>query len=190
MVPSAFLLNISSFLTSSGNVNRLMLAAMFSMSYVGMPHIWYGDEIGMVGGKDPDCRRPFDWRYTGDPRKVALRDFYGTITRLRRDTAVLSRGDFTALATNGKGYAFARDLDGKVAVSFFNAGPSPVTLTLPAGVLKDLAGGEALELKVLVGSDSFPRSVGDDLKTGRMLRIDSQDMEITVPGMSGAILLN
>ncbi|MCK4549408.1 MAG: hypothetical protein KAU49_04535, partial [Candidatus Krumholzibacteria bacterium] len=39
------------FLTSAKDVRRLMLAAMFSMSYVGMPHIWYGDEVGMTGGK-------------------------------------------------------------------------------------------------------------------------------------------
>jgi cyclomaltodextrinase / maltogenic alpha-amylase / neopullulanase len=178
------------FLTSAGNVNRLMLAAMFSMSYVGMPHIWYGDEIGMVGGKDPDCRRPFDWRYSGDPRKAALRDYYGSITRLRRDTPVLSRGDFTALATQGKGYAFARDLDGKLAVSLFNAGPTPVTLTLSAATLKGLAGGEAVDLTVRVGSDSFPRSVGDDLKAGRTVTVDSDDLVVTIPGMSGAVLLN
>ncbi len=70
------------YLTTTKDVKRLMLAALFQMSYVGMPHIWYGNEVGMEGGKDPDCRRPFDWNYEGDPRKVALRDYYGTITRL------------------------------------------------------------------------------------------------------------
>ncbi len=177
------------FLTSAGSVNRLMLGAMFSMSYVGMPHIWYGDEVGMVGGKDPDCRRPFDWRYEGDPRKVALRDFYGKITRLRRDTEVLRRGGFTALATEGKGYAFARDLDGRLAVGLFNAGPSPVTLTLPVDELVRLAGKDRFGMKVIVGPDAFPRATGGTLVTDATVAIGDTDLEVTLPGMSGAILM-
>ncbi len=178
------------YLTSSGNVNRLMLGAMFSMTYVGMPHIWYGDEIGMLGGKDPDCRRPMDWRYAGDPRRKALRDYYGTIGRLRRDTKVLRRGGFVALATEGKGYAYARVLDGKMAVVFLNAGPTPVKLTLPAEAVADLQkAGCDLKMKVVVGTESFPRSLGADLTTGKEMDLGS-GLEITIPGLSGAILLN
>ena len=46
------------------------MAVFFQMTYVGVPHIWYGDEIGMMGGNDPDCRRPFNWKYTEDADKV------------------------------------------------------------------------------------------------------------------------
>ena len=71
-----------------------------------------------------------DWRYEGDPRRQALRDYYGKITRLRRDTPVLRRGSFTTLATEGEATPVARELDGKLAVALFNAGTTPVTLTL------------------------------------------------------------
>jgi glycosidase len=179
------------FLTSAGDVRRLMLGAMFSMTYVGMPHIWYGNEVGMVGGKDPDCRRPMDWRYEGDPRKAELRDYYGTITRLRRDTPVLSRGSFTTLATSGKGYVFARELDGKLAISAFNAGPSPVTLTLTSEALQGLTKpGAEMVFDVQVGPDAFPRATGGSFKSGDKLDLRAGDVEITLPGMSGAILLN
>ncbi|MBK7187384.1 MAG: hypothetical protein IPH86_01470 [bacterium] len=179
------------FLTSAGDVRRLMLGAMFGMTYVGMPHIWYGNEVGMVGDKDPDCRRPMDWRYAGDPRRQALRDFYGKVTRLRRDTAVLKRGSFTALETNGKGYLVARELDGKLAVAAFNAGQSPVTLTLSQAALKDLAGaGATLVLRAEVGPDLFPQAAGASFKTGDKLDLRGGDIQITVPALSGAILLN
>ena len=178
------------FLTSAGSVQRMQLAAMFSMAYVGMPHIWYGDEVGMTGGKDPDCRRPFDWRYEGDTRKQALRDYYGQITRLRRDTPVLSRGEFRALATDGRGYAFARYRDGKLAVAVFNAGPSPVDLVLSAEALADLVGDGKTKLKVVVGSDSFPRTAGGNIAAGQSFDFGKGDLKIQVPGMSGAILLN
>ncbi len=179
------------YLTTAGDVRRLMLGAMFSMSYVGMPHIWYGDEVGMVGGKDPDCRRPMDWRYEGDPRRQALRDYYGTITRLRRDTPVLSRGSFTTLVTEGRGMAIARELDGKLAVSLFNAGSSPVTLTLSEAQLRGLAGeGASLQLEAIVGPDAFPRAAGASFQTGDKLDFGGGDVEITLPGLSGAMLLN
>ena len=48
----------------------------------------YSQMVVMVGDKDPDCRRPMDWRYAGDPRRQALRDFYGKVTRLRRDLTI------------------------------------------------------------------------------------------------------
>ncbi len=178
------------FLTSAGDIRRLMLGAMFSMTYVGMPHIWYGDEVGMAGGKDPDCRRPFDWRYEGDPRKVAVRDYYGRITRLRRDTPVLSRGSFTALATEGRAYAYARALDGKLAVVVLNAGTSPVTMTLSASDLSALAAGGSSTLTVEVGPEVFPRSGGASLKSGDRIDLGHGDVQVTIPGLSGAILLN
>ncbi len=37
------------------------MALLFLMSYPGPPCIYYGDEIGMQGGKDPLCRASFPW---------------------------------------------------------------------------------------------------------------------------------
>jgi len=179
------------FLTSAGDVRRLMLGAMFTMTYVGMPHIWYGDEVGMTGGKDPDCRRPMDWKYEGDPRKVALRDYYGTITRLRRDTPVLRRGSFTALAAEGKGYVYARELEGRMAICAVNAGPSPVTLVLSAQDVQNLTlPGAEMVFDVEVGPEVFPRATGASFAAGDKVDLRAGDVEITLPGMSGTILLN
>jgi glycosidase len=179
------------FLTSAGDVRRLMLGAMFSMTYVGMPHIWYGNEVGMVGGKDPDCRRPMDWRYENDPRKTELREFFGTIGRMRRDTEVLRRGSFHALATQGKTYLYARVLDGAIAVGAINAGPSPETVTLSLADLQALAGsGADVVFEVMVGPDAFPRAAGASIATGEKVDLRSGDVELALPGMSGTILLN
>lgn len=50
------------FLTiSKGEVWRSRLAMIWMLTWPGSPCIYYGDEIGMEGGKDPDCRRAFPW---------------------------------------------------------------------------------------------------------------------------------
>jgi cyclomaltodextrinase / maltogenic alpha-amylase / neopullulanase len=95
--------------TADGDRRRLKLAALFQMSYLGAPHIWYGDEIGMEGQRDPDCRRPFYWNFEEDPGRVEMREFYKSVTHLRRDNPALRRGDFRLVLAKGKDYAFMRE---------------------------------------------------------------------------------
>ncbi|HDR91398.1 MAG TPA: hypothetical protein ENN75_04015 [candidate division Zixibacteria bacterium] len=50
------------FLTiAKGEDWRSRLAMIWMLTWPGSPCIYYGDEIGMEGGKDPDCRRAFPW---------------------------------------------------------------------------------------------------------------------------------
>ena len=52
--------------------------------------IYYGDEVAMTGGKDPDCRRGMLWdeaRRDGD-----MLQWYQTLLRLRREHPVITRG--------------------------------------------------------------------------------------------------
>jgi len=41
--------------------NLTLLALIMTVSFPGMFMSYYGDELGMIGGKDPDNRRPIDW---------------------------------------------------------------------------------------------------------------------------------
>ncbi len=104
---------------------------------------------------------------------------------------MLRRGSFTALQTSGKGYLIARELDGKLAVAAFNPGASPVTLTVSRDALRELAGAAApLVLQAVVGPDAFPRSEGASLRTGDKLDLRGGDVTLTLPALSGALLLN
>src|SRR4029077_7312770 len=97
------------FLTQvGGDVKRLLLAATFAMTYVGAPHIYYGDEVAMEGGPDPDCRRPFPWDWQKDPKRVAVHDVYCKLTAIRNAHAALRTGDFRTLFAEDKVYGFAR----------------------------------------------------------------------------------
>jgi cyclomaltodextrinase len=96
-------------LTKMGNnLLKTRLAYMFQFAYPGAPAIYYGDEIGLVGGKDPECRGAFLWEepiWNND-----LLRFLKTLIRLRKHHPALRRGDFIPLEQpdHPNCYAFAR----------------------------------------------------------------------------------
>jgi glycosidase len=112
------------------DVRRPMLAAVFAMTYEGAPHVYYGDEIGMEGGKDPDCRRPFIWTWSDEPERVKVRDHYKRLIAIRKEHAALRSGSFTTLVAQGRAYAFERAGAGERLITALNAGEEPVTLEL------------------------------------------------------------
>ncbi|MDP8322838.1 MAG: alpha-amylase family glycosyl hydrolase [Candidatus Stygibacter australis] len=106
---------------AGGDISTLKLASLFEMTYVGAPHIWYGDEIAMMGKHDPDCRRPFNWKYRDDPKAVALLNYYQKIIQIRKDNIALRRGTFKTLLTDGMIYSYEREYnDNKVFVIINN----------------------------------------------------------------------
>ncbi|PTX65003.1 glycosidase [Melghirimyces profundicolus] len=81
------------FLTAcGGREERMRLAVLFQMTYLGMPMIYYGDEAGMDGETDPDCRRPMLWRESD--RNGELFTLYQALLRIRRQHPALRRGDY------------------------------------------------------------------------------------------------
>lgn len=74
---------------------RLKLCVVFLLTYMGTPCIFYGDEIGLSGGDDPDCRKCMEW----DPDKQdnELYDFYKLMIALRKKNDVLRKGSFRFL---------------------------------------------------------------------------------------------
>ena len=82
---------------ANGDVSRLKLALLFQMTFIGAPHIYYGDEIAMLGGKDPDNRRPFNWKWEENPVAIDLREYYKNLIKLRLSNPLLMDGEFRFL---------------------------------------------------------------------------------------------
>jgi len=106
-----------------GDKAALSLATLFQMAFPGAPCIYYGDEIGMEGGPDPDCRRTFPWdeaRWDHD-----LLTFFRRVISLRHDHPALRRGRYLRLHTDDQHgvYAFARQGEGETLVVVLNNGP-------------------------------------------------------------------
>lgn len=88
------------FLTQcKGDKASLKLASAFLFAMAGMPCIYYGTEIGMEGGEDPDCRRTFDWNEEHWDRD--LQSFYKNLISLRKKLEPLKSGSVRVYEKNG-----------------------------------------------------------------------------------------
>ena len=149
----------------NGDISRLKMAVLFQMTYVGTPHIWYGDEIGMMGAHDPDCRRPFDWNYTSSNQKVELRDFYKKLIQIRKNNSSLRTGIFKTLYVDGMVYAYLREDEQSSIVVIINNDTKRNKISIPS-----------------INSEKV------NLINGRKYLIKDNMLEIELDAMTGAIL--
>ena len=83
---------------------RLLMMALWQMTYPGVPCVYYGDEIAMQGFKDPTNRRPYPWN-GGDDK---IRQQYKKFINERNNHTVLQTGELLTLHAEGDVVAFAR----------------------------------------------------------------------------------
>ncbi len=132
------------FLTlSGGDGRRLRLAAALLFGLPGAPAIYYGDEVGLEGEGDPDCRRCFPWNEAEwDKETLGL---FKRLVALRRREPVLRRGSLTPGDCKGRVASFVRELEGCRAVVVGNAGGAVTTASLPgSGPWRDALEGDTL----------------------------------------------
>lgn len=101
---------------------KLKLAYSLLLTMRGIPELYYGDEIGMTGGGDPDNRRDFPGGFPGDPQNAFLesgrtaeqQEIFSCVHRvlaLRREHPALRRGQLWNIFWNQNAYAFARTIE-------------------------------------------------------------------------------
>lgn len=90
-----------------GDREKAALARHLMFTYPGVPNVYYGDEIGLDGGRDPDNRRCMPW----DRKQWDTEWFEGwkTLVRLRRTLPALCGGAYQPLSTEQHTLAFLRE---------------------------------------------------------------------------------
>lgn len=155
---------------AGGNLSALRLATVFQMTYPGAPCVYYGDEVGLAGGKDPDCRRGFPWNADRqDSDTLAL--FKKTIA-LRKAHPALRSGDWTILHASGGELVYLRRDGNDVALVAINNAGSTFHLDLPVNSLLQ----DGLTLK-------------DGLGTGQAQVLQGHVSGLTLAPFSAAILV-
>ena len=134
------------FLTSaSGDLASFEMAMLFMFTCPGAPCIYYGDEIGLDGCQDPECRRSFPW----DDSKWnnSLLKYTKACISLRHTYPALRRGNYQCLYSSEDIYVFLRKQDDETLVIAFNVGDQNYDLTfdvdalqLPEGPLETIFG--------------------------------------------------
>ncbi len=121
------------FLTVARNNAKLhQLAATTQFTWPGAPSIYYGEEIGMQGGADPDNRRGMDWKSATPGNKMLI--FYKKLIKIRGNSRALQSGDPKILLADDakKSLAYSRTLGNDVALVALNRSESPQTLEIAA----------------------------------------------------------
>jgi len=162
------------FLTlAGGDRAALRLAILLQATLPGAPCIYYGDEIGMEGGHDPDCRRSFpeDARH----RDRDLLAFTQAAMALRHATPALRHGALRVAGAAGGAVVLERADDTERWLVAINAGMTPegAPVTLPG--LED----PRLEVVPLPGW-AAPDVLGPTYAEGRL--------ELILPPRAGAVL--
>ncbi len=166
---------------------RVELALLWQMTYPGVPSLYYGDEIGMEGFRDPYNRAPYDWQ-GGD---ASLRDKTRRLIRFRNENPALSTGEFIPLYFAGDVYAYARLVRGgddvfgaaardQVFVVALNRGRETAKVELPVG---DIAQG-AFRLVVTAGEGEAD---GKEGKEAKAVKPDNGVLRLSLPPLSGGV---
>jgi pullulanase/glycogen debranching enzyme len=161
----------------------LKLAFTYLLTTRGTPMIYYGDEIGMNGGKDPYNRADFPGGWPDDEsdafepagrsaEQAAVHGHVQALLRLRAELEPLRRGRWLNLAVTVDTHSFARVTPEAQVVVALNNGKQPLELTVPVGELGWTAG----------------TLVQDRLGRRGLIRCDDSSLRVSLPPRSAAIL--
>jgi glycosidase len=121
-----------------------MMHMAFTLTSRGIPQIYYGDELGMTGGHDPDNRKDFPGGFSGDARDAFTKtgrtadeqkmfEWTREWIKIRRSRLSVKQGRTIDLFFDNDAYVFARAADAGGATAWnvfaFNVGNSVKTVT-------------------------------------------------------------
>ena len=112
----------------NGNINRMKLAIAYQFLYMGVPYIYYGDEVGLDGGDDPENRKCMIWQEEKQNRE--LFNFYKNMINIRKNNKVFIHGDFEEVYCKNNVIAFKRVLESEEILCIFNNSAESVLVNI------------------------------------------------------------
>lgn len=154
---------------AGGDKRKAKLMALFQMTYPGTPVVYYGDEIGMVGGKDPDNRRAFDWNAAGQDQDMLA--YYKRVIALRKSSVALRTGEFRSIMRHNhfRLFAYVRAAGSEKVAVLLNAGHDTRSVDL--------------DVSSVFQSGSKVR----DALSGKTYTVENGRLHLQLPSMTGAV---
>lgn len=140
----------------------MRLAVFFQMTYIGIPMIYYGDEVGMEGATDPHCRKAMVWQEQA--QNTALLKWYQELIFLRKSCDILRKGKFRPWFTDEvrNVFSYTRGMDQEKIGLIINNSPNAYELELNVyrsdkNLLTDLLSGATFKNnnKLIVSIEPF-----------------------------------
>lgn len=132
--------------------NRLKIALSILFTYTGIPALYYGDEIGLEGEGDPDCRRPMIW--DKEKQDMKINKLYKDLISLRKNSKTLIYGSLIELSTKQNVLSYGRFLENDRIITICNGDDREKDIeisTLPLGItegeISDFYTGKKYEIK-------------------------------------------
>jgi cyclomaltodextrinase / maltogenic alpha-amylase / neopullulanase len=121
-----------------GDTAAVRQALLFQFTYPGAPMLYYGDEFGMKGDKDPGCRGTMVWDRAR--QDSGMFQYVQSVIALRRSHPVWSRGDFRTLLVDDarRVYAYERTGMGVRGVVVINDGQEDTSVRIPSSSMKGI----------------------------------------------------
>ena len=175
--------DVARFMNEKGaTTDGLKLAQTLIMTVRGAPQLYYGDEIAIGGGGDPDNRRDFPGGFPGDPRNAFTKagrtapeqdvfEHVRTLARVRAELEPLRRGRMSSLYVADQQYVYARTTPRATVVVVFNNDTKPATMRFDVSEV-NLENGARLS---------------DRLGAGAETRVENGMMSVSLPARSSAI---
>ena len=100
------------------NIEKMKLAICFQFTYVGVPYIYYGDEIGLCGGEDPQNRKCMVWNEKFQNHD--LLNFYKKMITIRKKHPTFVHGDFKEISGENNILSYSREYNNEKYIIIIN----------------------------------------------------------------------
>ena len=136
-------------------IKLLKIAAALQYTVYGIPSLYYGDEVGLEGYRDPFCRMPFPWHELDNSTRTEILDFYKKLGSIRRNEQALDGGDFCILDHSESSICFMRNKGNSKLIVVANRGED-YQLNIPSTEsYLELIDGEKYTGSVLIPENSI-----------------------------------
>ena len=176
--------DVPRFLNDAGaTLQGLKLGFSFLLTARGIPLIYYGDEIALPGGGDPDNRRDFPGGWPGDPanafeasgRTPEQQEVFAHVRRLahlRRELPPLRQGAMRSLLAEDQQWAYARVLGEEAVLVVLNNAAQPASVRVP---VESLGWSDGVRLQDRLG--------------GSAVAVKGEHVELTLPARTATVLV-